>query len=101
MKDPNTWIVRADGKLANERPSYANAKALENMEKHMAEVAARTIDQPWFVYGHMGDEPSYENDFSPSAREGFRAKYGYEMPAVKNDFSPAYLVSSLHPTRVL
>jgi hypothetical protein len=90
-KAPETWMMDAEGKPIANTPCFNNPQALANLESAMDEWAAKQVDSPWVTYGHMGDETEYGLCFCAPCRSAFQTQFGYELPALKNDFSAAYL----------
>jgi hypothetical protein len=86
-----TWMVDAAGKPIANAPCFSNPQALANLETAMGEWAARQAASPWVHYGHMGDETEYGLCYCQHCRIAFREQFGYDLPPLRNDFSPAYL----------
>jgi len=91
LEDEATWMVDAQGKAIKGNPCFSNPKALGNMDEQMAQWATGIVEKPWVAYGHMGDETEYPLCYCEHCQAAFTGEFGYGLPPLRDDFSPAYL----------
>lgn len=91
VADAECWMVDAAGKPVEGRPCYTNPQSLRYLEEAVRAQAAALAASPWVTYGHMGDESEFGNCYCEHCRAAFRAEFGYELPPLRDDFSPQYL----------